>query len=103
MDGTLGSPGTFSTVEKIRGSYSYKGSASKNSRIYNCGSAADIGFMMTGIWTISWWTKLISTSNQWIMGTNAASGGKDWDIEYSASRIRMKIYGLIGDTDVDRD
>ena len=94
MNGTLVAPGTFSTTEKIRGSYSYLGTRTGgSSTIHSCGTAADITFIHSGVFTISWWTtRSVGGTTGYVMGTNAASGGTEWFAGYVGTTIRFKRY-----------
>jgi len=74
MDGTLVAGGSFSTAEKVRGSYSFLNSDSGGTGcIHSCGDVADMAFFFTGVWTISLWVKRADTALQYLLGTQTGS------------------------------
>jgi|TARA_R110000824_G_scaffold271234_3_gene459761 hypothetical protein len=75
MDGTLATGGSYSTVEKVRGSYSFLNSDTGGvGCIHSCGTVADMGFFWTGVWTLSFWINRNTTLLEYAMG-NQVSGG----------------------------
>ena len=96
MDGTLTSPGTFSTVEKKRGSYSFLGTRTGGtSCIHSCGNTDDIGFVLNGVFTFAWWGKLTTPGPgeyDYVLGTNVSSGNYAFAIGYYATKIRFLRY-----------
>jgi hypothetical protein len=95
MDGTLVG-GSYSTAAKVRGTYSYLGNraALPTDCIHSCGSDADISFINTGVFTISYWTRLSNAnSTDYVMGTEVGSGAKDFLIGWVGKKIRFKRYG----------
>jgi len=95
MNGTLVG-GSYETAEKVRGSYSYQGDrdALPVDCIHSCGDYDDISFINSGVFTISYWTKLqYADSSDYVMGTDVGSGAKDFLIGWVAKKIRFKRYG----------
>ena len=95
MNGTLVG-GSYETAAKVRGSYSYQGDrdAIPTDCIHSCGDTADISFINTGVFTISYWTKLqYANSSDYVMGTNVGGGTRNILIGWVGKKIRFKRYG----------
>ena len=103
MNGTMVG-GSYETAEKVRGSYSYKGDrdALPVDCIHSCGDYDDISFINSGVFTISYWTKLqYANSSDYVMGTDVGGGAKNILIGWVSKKIRFKRYGHPSDADVD--
>jgi hypothetical protein len=95
MDGTLVAGGSFSTAEKVRGSYSFLNSDSGGTGcIHSCGAVGDMAFFWTGVWTISFWVKRSDTATQYALGTQTSSGvGKyGFALKITNSQLGFLIY-----------
>ena len=75
MDGTVATGASFSTLQKVRGTYSFLNTDSGGTGcIHSCGTTADMAFFWTGVWTLSFWIYRSDTTTQYALGNQTSSG-----------------------------
>ena len=98
MNGTIVTGGSFSTAAKVRGSYSFLNSDTGGTGcIHSCGSTSDVSFLMTGVFTLSWWTKRSATgATEYVLGTNTSSPSYAIAVKYAGTQLGLLRYATGG-------